>query len=104
MTQRGLVAPARLEEKGIGKREKEGLEKGTGCFSGSSCFYGSLLGVFLLAFLVKRSTATGWGLIAGMLSVVLFSIFRGCITTWSEPWWSWRWDRCWALKKNHARA
>ncbi len=41
-----------------------------------SYFYGSLLGVFLLAFLVKRSTARGafWGLIAGMLSVVLFSI------------------------------
>ncbi len=42
-----------------------------------SYFYGSMLGVFLLAFLVKRSTATGafWGLISGMLSVVLFSIF-----------------------------
>ena len=41
-----------------------------------SYFYGSLLGVFLLAFLVKRSTARGafWGLIAGMVSVVLFSI------------------------------
>ena len=30
----------------------------------------------MLAFLVKRSTATGWGLITGMLSVVLFSILR----------------------------
>ncbi len=42
-----------------------------------SYFYGSLLGVFLLAFLVKRSTARGafWGLITGMLSVILFSIF-----------------------------
>ncbi|MDH5589265.1 MAG: sodium:solute symporter, partial [Gemmatimonadota bacterium] len=36
-----------------------------------SLFYGSLLGVFLLAFLVKRSNGTGafWGLVAGMGSV-----------------------------------
>jgi Na+/proline symporter len=37
-----------------------------------SFFYGSLLGVFLLATLVKRATATGafWGLIAGMAVVL----------------------------------
>lgn len=36
-----------------------------------SYFYGPILGVFLLAFLVRRSTATGafWGLIAGELAV-----------------------------------
>ena len=38
-----------------------------------SFFYGSLLGVFLLAFLVKRATGTGafFGLIVGMVSVAL---------------------------------
>jgi Na+/proline symporter len=37
-----------------------------------SFFYGSLLGVFILAILVKRSTAAGafWGLIAGMAVVL----------------------------------
>ena len=37
-----------------------------------SFFYGSLLGVFMLAILVKRATATGafWGLIAGMAVVL----------------------------------
>ena len=41
-----------------------------------SYFYGSLLGVFLLAFLVKQSTAKGafWGLIVSLASVFLFSI------------------------------
>ena len=36
-----------------------------------SFFYGSLLGVFLLAFLVKSSNGDGafWGLLAGMASV-----------------------------------
>ena len=38
-----------------------------------SFFYGSLLGVFILAILVKRSTATGafWGLICGMAVVLV---------------------------------
>ncbi|MCZ6484825.1 MAG: sodium:solute symporter [Acidobacteria bacterium] len=42
-----------------------------------SYFYGSLLGVFLLAFLVKRANGTGafWGLWGGMLSVFLVSIY-----------------------------
>ena len=37
-----------------------------------SFFYGSLLGVFILAILTKRATATGafWGLIAGMAVVL----------------------------------
>jgi SSS family solute:Na+ symporter len=37
-----------------------------------SIFYGSLLGVFILAILVKRATAAGafWGLIAGMVVVL----------------------------------
>jgi len=42
-----------------------------------SYFYGSLLGVFLLAFLVKRANGTGafWGLWGGMLSVFMVSIY-----------------------------
>jgi len=42
-----------------------------------SYFYGSLLGVFLLAFLVKRANGTGafWGLWCGMISVFLVSIY-----------------------------
>jgi Na+/proline symporter len=41
-----------------------------------SFFYGSLLGVFVLAFLVKKATGDGafWGLIAGMLAVFVVSI------------------------------
>lgn len=41
-----------------------------------SYFYGSLLGVFLLAFLVKQANGTGafWGLLAGMLSVFFVSL------------------------------
>ena len=41
-----------------------------------SFFYGSLLGVFLLAFMVKRSTGTGafYGLIAGMSTVFAVSL------------------------------
>ena len=37
-----------------------------------SFFYGSLLGVFMLAILTRRATATGalWGLIAGMAVVL----------------------------------
>ena len=45
-----------------------------------SFFYGSLLGVFILAILTKRATATGafWGLVAGM--AVVFTIAY-------SPWW-----------------
>ena len=41
-----------------------------------SFFYGSLLGVFLLAFFVKRSNGHGafWGLIAGMVAVAIVSV------------------------------
>ncbi len=41
-----------------------------------SFFYGSLLGVFVLAFLVKKATGDGafWGLIAGMVAVFIVSI------------------------------
>ena len=41
-----------------------------------SFFYGSLLGVFLLAFMVKRANGNGafWGLLAGMFAVFVVSI------------------------------
>ncbi len=41
-----------------------------------SFFYGSLLGVFLLAFLVKKADGNGafWGLLGGMLAVFVVSI------------------------------
>ena len=41
-----------------------------------SFFYGSLLGVFLLAFMVKKADGNGafWGLLAGMLAVFLVSV------------------------------
>jgi Na+/proline symporter len=41
-----------------------------------SFFYGSLLGVFVLAFLVKKATGDGafWGLLAGMLAVFIVSV------------------------------
>ena len=50
-----------------------------------SFFYGSLLGVFILAILTKRATARGafWGLIAGMV-VVLY------VYTWM-PWIAFLW-------------
>lgn len=49
-----------------------------------SLFYGSLLGVFLLAFLVKRANGTGAfvGLIAGMLSV-------GSVARFTDVSWLW---------------
>ncbi len=49
-----------------------------------SLFYGSLLGVFLLAFLVPRATATGafTGLLAGMVSVFLVSILTDVSWLW----------------------
>jgi SSS family solute:Na+ symporter len=44
-----------------------------------SFFYGSLLGVFILAILTKRATAAGafWGLISGMVVVL--------IVAWTTP-------------------
>ena len=49
-----------------------------------SIFYGSLLGVFLLAFMVKRATANGafFGLIIGLLSVIAVSAFTEIAWLW----------------------
>jgi Na+/proline symporter len=49
-----------------------------------SLFYGSLLGVFLLAFLVRGATATGafFGLLAGMASVFLVSVLTDISWLW----------------------
>jgi len=49
-----------------------------------SFFYGSLLGVFLLAFLVRRATAAGafWGLLAGMTSVAVVSFTTDISWLW----------------------
>ncbi len=49
-----------------------------------SFFYGSLLGVFLLAFLVPRATATGafFGLLSGMASVFLVSVTTDVSWLW----------------------
>jgi Na+/proline symporter len=52
-----------------------------------SLYYGSLLGVFVLAILTKRATARGafWGLVAGMV-VVLFVAFTTSIPfLWHNP-------------------
>jgi len=50
-----------------------------------SFVYGSLLGVFILAIMTKRATATGalWGIVAGMLSVVTVA--------WTLPWIAYLW-------------
>ncbi len=49
-----------------------------------SFFYGSLLGVFLLGFLVRRANGTGafWGLLAGMGSVALVATFTDISWLW----------------------
>ena len=49
-----------------------------------SIFYGSLLGVFLLAFMVKRATAAGafYGLIIGLASVIAVSLFTEIAWLW----------------------
>ena len=49
-----------------------------------SYFYGSLLGVFLLAFLAKNANGTGafWGLIAGMTSVFAISFVTDIAYLW----------------------
>ena len=49
-----------------------------------SFFYGSLLGVFILAILTKRATATGafWGLIAGMAVVLVVAFTTPIAFLW----------------------
>ena len=49
-----------------------------------SFFYGSLLGVFILAILTRRATATGafWGLIAGMAVVLLVAFTTPIAFLW----------------------
>jgi SSS family solute:Na+ symporter len=49
-----------------------------------SFFYGSLLGVFILAILTKRATARGafWGLVAGMAVVLLFAFATSIAFLW----------------------
>jgi len=49
-----------------------------------SFFYGSLLGVFILAMLTKRATATGafWGLIAGMAVVLVVAFTTPIAFLW----------------------
>ncbi len=49
-----------------------------------SIFYGSLLGVFLLAFMVKRATSTGafYGLIVALISVIAVSLFTEIAWLW----------------------
>jgi SSS family solute:Na+ symporter len=49
-----------------------------------SFFYGSLLGVFILAILTKRATATGafWGLIAGMIVVLIVAFTTPIAFLW----------------------
>ena len=51
-----------------------------------SFFYGSLLGVFVLAMGTKRATGTGafWGLIAGMTSVGIVSYFSDLAGLWQS--------------------
>ena len=49
-----------------------------------SFFYGSLLGVFILAILTRRATATGafWGLIAGMTVVLIVAFTTPIAFLW----------------------
>lgn len=49
-----------------------------------SFFYGSLLGVFILAILTKRATATGafWGVIAGMIVVLVVAFTTPIAFLW----------------------
>jgi Na+/proline symporter len=49
-----------------------------------SFFYGSLLGVFILATLTKRATATGafWGLLAGMAVVLVVAFTTSIAFLW----------------------
>jgi Na+/proline symporter len=49
-----------------------------------SFFYGSLLGVFILAILTRRATAAGafWGLIAGMIVVLIVAFTTPIAFLW----------------------
>jgi Na+/proline symporter len=49
-----------------------------------SFFYGSILGVFILAILTRRATASGafWGLIAGMIVVLTVAFTTGIEFLW----------------------
>jgi SSS family solute:Na+ symporter len=49
-----------------------------------SFFYGSLLGVFILAILTRRATATGafWGLISGMVVVLIVAFTTPIAFLW----------------------
>jgi SSS family solute:Na+ symporter len=49
-----------------------------------SFFYGSLLGVFILAILTKRANATGafWGLLAGMTVVLVVAFTTPIAFLW----------------------
>jgi SSS family solute:Na+ symporter len=52
-----------------------------------SIYYGSLLGVFILAILTKRATAAGafWGLIAGMVVVLIVAFATPIAFLWHNP-------------------
>src|SRR5437762_3660260 len=52
-----------------------------------SFFYGSLLGVFILAILTTRATAAGafWGLIAGMAVVLTVALTLPIAFLWHNP-------------------
>jgi Na+/proline symporter len=52
-----------------------------------SFFYGSLLGVFILAILTRRATALGafWGLIAGMVVVLVVALTTPIAFLWHNP-------------------
>jgi SSS family solute:Na+ symporter len=52
-----------------------------------SFFYGSLLGVFMLAILTKRATARGafWGLITGMIVVLIVAFTTPIAFLWHNP-------------------
>jgi solute:Na+ symporter, SSS family len=52
-----------------------------------SLFYGSLLGVFILAILTKRATARGafWGLIAGIVTVFVVAFTTPIEFLWHNP-------------------
>jgi SSS family transporter len=52
-----------------------------------SLYYGSLLGVFVLAILTKRATASGafWGLVAGMVVVLIVAFTTSIPFLWHNP-------------------
>jgi Na+/proline symporter len=52
-----------------------------------SIYYGSLLGVFILAIMTRRATALGafWGLIAGMVAVLVVAWTTPIAFLWHNP-------------------